>query len=184
MTGRVIYDDRDPSAVVVEASQKSGFLGRSPGAAPQGIPGSAEALKRARSQQRLRMEPTGVGCWEEGECSRSVCAVPCSAPKARFATEMEENEWAASKLQSLERGRQLRKQQTSMGNIARQAQLVGQAKAKFRRLAPLEGKLLQGGFPGAPINASMALALAEAPRHASCARSPNPSHPLLRSRVL
>ena len=80
----------------------------------------------------------------------------------------DEEEWAARKLQALEKGRQARqafkeKGRSDFGTIARQAKLLTSAAKKFQNLKPLEGKLLQGGFPGAPVNASIQLALAPPP---------------------
>ena len=77
-----------------------------------------------------------------------------------------DEDWAARKMQALERGRQARKQ--DIGSIAAQLRMVTQISHKFKRLKPLEGKFMEGGFPGALVNASMALALAEAPARASC----------------
>jgi len=70
--------------------------------------------------------------------------------------------WAAQKLQALERGRQARKK-NEIGSLALQAKLMKKAVSKLKKLKPLEGKLLQGGFPGAPVNASIQLALQLAP---------------------
>lgn len=64
-------------------------------------------------------------------------------------------EWAASRIQAHYRGHQAR----CMARVARQAHMVNKAATKLKRLPPLQGKLLQGGFPGAPVNASMQCAL-------------------------
>ena len=45
----------------------------------------------------------------------------------------------------------------NLGSVAQQLMLVSKAKSNFKRLKPLKGKLLQGGFPGAPIHASIQL---------------------------
>jgi serine/threonine protein kinase len=54
-----------------------------------------------------------------------------------------------------------------VGALAKQLMTVTKASQALKRLAPLEGKLLQGGFPGAPIHASMQLAV-HSHQHASC----------------
>ena len=87
---------------------------------------------------------------------------------------IQEEEAAAKTLQALERGRQARKAQKSadpamdLFKISRSANNLLKAKNKFKRLKPNRGALINGGFPGAPVNASMALALSDAPDSAGC----------------
>ena len=65
--------------------------------------------------------------------------------------------WAATCIQSHYRGSHGRE----LFQTVQQAKMVKRAATKLKRLAPLEGKILQGGFPGTPVNASMQRALAE-----------------------
>lgn len=54
-----------------------------------------------------------------------------------------------------------------LGQVAAQAAAARLAAAKLRRLGPQKGKIFQGGFPGAPMNASICYALAK-PDRSNC----------------
>ena len=82
---------------------------------------------------------------------------------AKAAQPVHDEEWAARNIQTHYRGHHTR----CVARLAKQAQMVNRAASKLRRLPPLEGKLLQGGFPGAPVNASMQRAL-EYNENANC----------------
>uniref|UniRef100_A0A7S4M399 Transmembrane protein n=1 Tax=Prymnesium polylepis TaxID=72548 RepID=A0A7S4M399_9EUKA len=57
----------------------------------------------------------------------------------------------------------------TFASAASSASLVKKAAKQFKRLRPLDGALIDGGFPGAPVNPSMAVALAkEGPERATC----------------
>ena len=92
---------------------------------------------------------------------------PSGGPSATVA--IRDEEWAATKIQTLERGRQARKRM-NVCQVTRQVKMLKSAATKFNRLKPLDGKVFGGGFPGAPVNASIQLALHEdeRTRKASC----------------
>ena len=93
----------------------------------------------------LRVNATWVA-----DCCKSVDPLPRQRTSI-YATDDE----AARKLQAVTRGHQLRKA-NGMGDVVRQAHMIQKAAKKFRRLAPLDGKLLQGAAhesPPSPVSA-------------------------------
>ena len=56
-----------------------------------------------------------------------------------------------------------------MKQVTQQVKVLKSVVTKFNRLKPLNGKVFNGGFPGAPVNASIQLALQEDERtRAAC----------------
>ena len=63
----------------------------------------------------------------------------------RASMSADEN-WAATNIQAHYRGRHSRTAY-GIGDVARQAMLLNQAKMAFKQLAPLEGQFMNGGIP-------------------------------------
>jgi hypothetical protein len=94
-----------------------------------------------------------------------AAAAPAHPSQGAVAAGLDEDRYVRT-IQALERGRQIRKR--GLAEVALQMKAVKAAAVKMHRLAPLEGHLLEGGFPGMPVNPSMIFALSQTPEDASC----------------